>query len=125
MKATELKKIIKVSIDDTCTVGELKSIKNTIKLFKTDAINGLITDCTGIMCERINDENEMYIADYTDVEITAYSPEDYALFVKAFCTTYDGGSLHKQYRCAYGFFAFSVKEGVITLSDVRPNITVY
>ena len=125
MKATELKKIIKVSIEEMCTVGEIKSIKNTFKLFKTDAINDLITDCTGIMRERVNDECEMYIDEYADAEISAYSSEDYVLTLVAFCTTYDGVSLHKKYRRAYGFFAFSVKDGIITLSDVRPNVTVY
>lgn len=125
MKAAELKKIIKVSIEETCTVGELKSIKNTFKLFKTDAINDLITDCTGIMRERVNDEHEMYIYEYADAEIAAFNSEDYVLTLVAFCSTYDGDSLHKHYRRVFGFFAFSVEDGVITLSDVRPSITVY
>ena len=125
MKATELKKIIKVSIEDSCTVGELKSIKNTFKLFKTDAINDLITDCTDIMRERIQDEHDMYIDEYAQCEITAYSNEDFVMDIKAFCSTYDGASLHKHYRCAYGFFSFSVQDGIITLSEVRPNVVVY
>lgn len=125
MKATELKKIIKVSIEDSCTVGELKSIKNTSKLFKTDAINDLIRDCTGIMQERL-EGRQMYIDDYADVEINAFSAEEYVLCILAYTSSIEGAYLHRQFHRVYGYFSFRVKDGEITLStEVEPIVDVY
>ena len=124
MKATELKKIIKVSIDDTCMVGELKTVKNNCELFKTDAINNLINACTEIICKRASTKG-MKVSEYAEAEIVAYTETDYVLSILAFCETNDGVSLHKHYRRVYGCFSFRVEDGVITLSEVRQTITVY
>lgn len=126
MKATELKKIIKVSIEEeTCTIGELKRIKNVIKLFKTDAINSLITECTEKMRDRVVDR-QMYIDDYADADITAFSSEEYVICILAYASSIEGAYLHRQFHRVYGYFTFRVKDGEITYScEAEPIVDVY
>lgn len=123
MKKAELKKVINLSIEDTCTVGELKDIKKAFREFKTGVINDIISDCTCYMEERVNDR-EMYIDDYANAEITAFSSEDYVIMICAYARTLEGTYIHAHYHRVYGYFAFRFKDGDIILSEATPIIDI-
>ena len=123
MKKTELKKVIRLSVEETCTVGDLKDVKKAFKSFKTGTINDLITDCTYYMEERVNGR-EMYIDDYTDVEISAFSAEDYVIMICAYARTLEGAYMRVHYHRVYGYFSFRFKDNEITLSEATPIIDV-
>ena len=123
MKKAELKKVIRLSVEETCTVGDLKDVKKAFKSFKTGAINDLITDCTYYMEERVNGR-EMYIDDYTDAEISAFSAEDYVIMICAYARTIEGTYMRVHYHRVYGYFSFRFKDDAITLSEATPIIDV-
>ena len=123
MEKTELKKVIKLAIEDTCTIGELKDIKKAFREFKSGDINDIIADCTCYMEERVNDR-EMYIDDYTNAEITAFSSEDYVIMICAYARTLEGTYMRVHYHRVYGYFSFRFKDGDIILSEATPIIDV-
>ena len=123
MKKTELKKVISFDIEETCTVGELNDVKKAFRAFKTGVINDIITTCTCYMEERVN-ERGMYIDDYTDADITAFSSEDYVIMICAYARTLEGTYMRVHYHRVYGYFSFRFKDGNIILSEATPIIDV-
>lgn len=123
MERIDLKKVIKLAIDSSCTHGDFKDVKKAFKDFKTEKIYDLLADCTDYMGERVY-ERKMYIDDYSSAEITAFSAEDYVMVICAYVRTIEGAYMRVHYRRVYGYFAFSYKDGVITLSEATPIVDV-
>ena len=70
MKQAELKKVVKFIVSDTARVCELKSIREFIKLAKTDVDCILADTCK--MLEREGIKRNFYISEYADAHITFY-----------------------------------------------------
>ena len=77
MKRTELKKVVKFEVSDTVSVGELKAVREFIKLVKTDVASILDDTCGMLDEEGIN--RRFYIWEYADADITFY--DDYSAVV--------------------------------------------
>ena len=75
------------------------------------------------MEERVNGR-EMYIDDYTDAEISAFSSEDYVIMICAYARTLEGTYMRVHYHRVYGYFSFRFKDDEITLSEATPIIDV-
>ena len=124
MKATELKKIIRFSVENTCTVGELKDIKMAFKSFKTGVFNDFLKHCIEYIHNSLA-ETQMYIDDYADAEISAFSAEDYIIYIRAYASTLEGTYLHRHYHQVCAYFAFTFNDGTITPSCADPLVDVW
>ena len=91
MKQAELKKVVKYTISDTARVCELKSIREFIKLAKTDVAR--ILDDTCKMLEQEGIKRNFCVLEYADANITFYDPCSGVVSVIAY--GYDDAELHK------------------------------
>ena len=82
MKRAELKKVVKFEISDTVSVGELKSVREFIKLVKTDVERILGDTCGMLEDEGIN--RRFYIWEYADADITFYDKFSAVVTVQAY-----------------------------------------
>ena len=87
MKRAELKKVVKFEISDTVRVGELKAVREFIKLVKTDVVRILDDTCGMLEEEGIN--RRFYIWEYSDADITFYDDYSAVVMVKAYGYGYD------------------------------------
>ena len=82
MKRAELKKVVKYTISDTVSVGELKAVREFIKLVKTDVVRILGDTCEMLEEEGIN--RRFYIWEYADADITFYDDFSAVVTVQAY-----------------------------------------
>ena len=82
MKRAELKKVVKFEISDTVSVGELKAVREFIKLVKTDVARILDDTCGMLEEEGIN--RRFYIWEYSDADITFYDKFSCVITVQAY-----------------------------------------
>ena len=82
MKQSELKKVVKFEISDTARVCELKSIREFIKLAKTDIARILADTCKMLEDEGI--KRNFYVWEYADADITFYDNFSGVVTVKAY-----------------------------------------
>ena len=87
MKRAELKKVVKFEISDTVCVGELKAVREFIKLVKTDVARIFDETCGMLEEEGIN--RRFYIWEYADADITFYDKFSAVVMVKAYGYGYD------------------------------------
>ena len=87
MKKAELKKVVKFEISDTVRVGELKAVREFIKLVKTDVARILDDTCGMLEEEGIN--RRFYIWEYADADITFYDVYSAVVTVRAYGRDYD------------------------------------
>lgn len=87
MKRAELKKVVKYEISDTVRVGELKAVREFIKLVKTDVARILDDTCGMLEEEGIN--RRFYIWTYADADITFYDDYSAVVTVHAYGRDYD------------------------------------
>ena len=87
MKQAELKKVVKYTISDTVRVGELKAVREFIKLVKTDVAR--ILDETCGMLEEEGTNRRFYIWEYADADITFYDKFSAVVMIKAYGYGYD------------------------------------
>ena len=82
MKRAELKKVVKFEISDTVRAGELKAVREFIKLVKTDVARILDDTCGMLENEGIN--RRFYIWEYADADITFYDKFSAVVTVQAY-----------------------------------------
>ena len=82
MKRAELKKVVKFEISDTVCVGELKAVREFVKLVKTDVARILDDTCGMLEEEGIN--HNFYVWEYADADITFYDHFSGVVTVKAY-----------------------------------------
>ena len=82
MKQAELKKVVKYTVSDTVSVGELKAVREFIKLVKTDIARILDDTCEMLEEEGIN--RRFYIWEYADANITFYDDFSAVVTVQAY-----------------------------------------
>ena len=82
MKRAELKKVVKYTISDTVSVGELKAVREFVKLVKTDVERILGDTCGMLEEEGIN--RRFYIREYADADITFYDKFSAVVTVQAY-----------------------------------------
>ena len=82
MKQSELKKVVKYTISDTVSVGEMKAVREFVKLVKTDVERILGDTCGMLEEEGIN--RHFYIWEYADADITFYDHFSGVVTVKAY-----------------------------------------
>ena len=82
MKRAELKKVVKFEISDTVSVGELKAVREFVKLVKTDVARILDDTCGMLEEEGIN--RRFYIWEYADADITFYDQFSAVVTVQAY-----------------------------------------
>ena len=87
MKQAELKKVVKFEISDTVRVGELKAVRDLVKLVKSDVARILDDTCAMLKEEGIN--RHFYIWEYADTDITFYDKLSAIVMVKAYGYGYD------------------------------------
>lgn len=87
MKKAELKKVVKFEISDTVRVGELKAVREFIKLVKTDVVRILDDTCGMLEEEGLN--RRFYIWEYSDVDITFYDDFSAVVTVQAYGRDHD------------------------------------
>ena len=87
MKQAELKKVVKFIVSDTVRVCELKSIREFIKLAKTDVSRILADTCD--MLEEEGIKRNFYVGEYADADITFYDHFSGVVTVKAYGYGYD------------------------------------
>ena len=87
MKQAELKKVVKFEINDTVRVGELKAVRDLVKLVKSDVARILDDTCAMLKEEGIN--RHFYIWEYADTDITFYDKFSAIVMVKAYGYGYD------------------------------------
>ena len=87
MKRAELKKVVKFEISDTVRVGELKAVREFIKLVKTDVVRILDDTCEMLEEEGIN--RRFYIWEYSDADITFYDDYSAVVTVQAYGRDYE------------------------------------
>ena len=92
MKQAELKKVVKFEISDTVRVGELKAVREFIKLVKTDVARILDDTCEMLEEEGIN--RRFYIWEYADADITFYDRFSAVVMVKTYGYDYEN-KLHE------------------------------
>lgn len=92
MKQAELKKVVKFEISDTVSVGELKAVREFIKLVKTDVVRILDDTCEMLEEELMN--RRFYIWAYADADITFYDDHSAVVTVYAYGHDYEG-KLHE------------------------------
>ena len=92
MKQAELKKVVKFEISDTVSVGEVKAVREFIKLVKTDVAR--ILDDTCAMLKEEGTNRHFYIWEYADADITFYDKFSAVVTVRAFGRDHDG-KLHE------------------------------
>ena len=92
MKRAELKKVVKFEISDTVRVGELKAVREFIKLVKTDVVRILDDTCEMLEEEGIN--RRFYIWEYADADITFYDRFSAVVMVKTYGYDYEN-KLHE------------------------------
>ena len=82
MKRAELKKVVKYTISDTVSVGEMKAVREFVKLVKTDVERILGDTCGMLEEEGIN--RRFYIREYADADITFYDDISAVVTVQAY-----------------------------------------
>ena len=82
MKRAELKKVVKYTISDTVSVGEMKAVREFVKLVKTDVERILGDTCGMLEEEGIN--RRFYIGEYADADITFYDKFSAVVTVQAY-----------------------------------------
>ena len=82
MKKAELKKVVKYTISDTVSVGEMKAVREFVKLVKTDVERILGDTCGMLEEEGIN--RHFYIWEYADADITFYDKFSAVVTVQAY-----------------------------------------
>ena len=82
MKQAELKKVVKYTISDTVSVGEVKAVREFVKLVKTDVERILGDTCGMLEEEGIN--RRFYIWEYADADITFYDKFSGVVTVQAY-----------------------------------------
>ena len=82
MKQAELKKVVKYTISNTARVCELKSIREFIKLAKTDIARILADTCKMLEDEGI--KRNFYVWEYADADITFFDMFSGVVMVKAY-----------------------------------------
>ena len=87
MKKAELKKVVKFEINDTVRVGELKAVREFIKLVKTDVAR-ILGDTCG-MLEEEGTNRHFYVWEYADADITFFDKFSAVVTVKAYGYGYD------------------------------------
>lgn len=87
MKQAELKKVVKYTISDTVSVGELKAVRDLAKLVKADVAR--ILDDTCAMLKEESENRHFYICEYADADITFYDHFSGIVTVKAYGYGYD------------------------------------
>ena len=87
MKQAELKKVVKYTISDTVRVGELKAVREFIKLVKTDVERILGDTCAMLKEEGTN--RHFYVWEYADADITFFDKFSGVVMVKAYGYGYD------------------------------------
>ena len=82
MKRAELKKVVKFEVSATVSVGELKAVREFVKLVKTDVVRILDDTCGMLEEEGIN--RRFYICEYADADITFYDEFSAVVTVQAY-----------------------------------------
>ena len=82
MKRAELKKVVKYTISDTVSVGEMKAVREFVKLVKTD-VERILGDTCG-MLEEEGIKRRFYIREYADADITFYDKFSAVVTVQAY-----------------------------------------
>ena len=82
MKRAELKKVVKYTISDTVSVGEMKAVREFAKLVKTDVERILGDPCGMLEEEGIN--RRFYVWEYSDADITFYDSLSAVVTVQAY-----------------------------------------
>ena len=82
MKQAELKKVVKYTISDTVSIGEMKAVREFVKLVKTDVERILGDTCGMLEEEGIN--RRFYIREYADADITFYDKFSAVVTVQAY-----------------------------------------
>ena len=92
MKQSELKKVVKYTISDTVCVGELKAVREFVKLVKTD-VERILGDTCG-MLEEEGRNRHFYLCGYSDADITFYDKFSAVVTVQAYGRDHEG-KLHE------------------------------
>ena len=87
MKQAELKKVVKYTISDTVRVCEVKSVRELVKLVKSDVARILDDTCAMLKEEGAN--RHFYVWEYADTDITFYDKFSAVVMVKAYGYGYD------------------------------------
>ena len=87
MKKVELKKVVKFEISDTVCVGELKAVRDLVKLVKADAAR--IIDDTCAMLKEEGKNRHFYVWEYADADITFYDKFGAVVMVRAYGRDHD------------------------------------
>ena len=87
MKQAELKKVVKFEISDTVRVGELKAVRDLVKLVKSDVAR--ILDDTCAMLKEEGTNRHFYVWEYADADITFFDKFSAVVMVKAYGYGYD------------------------------------
>ena len=87
MKQSELKKVVKYTISDTVSVGEMKAVREFVKLVKTD-VERILGDTCG-MLEEEGTNRHFYVWEYADADITFFDKFSAVVMVKAYGYGYD------------------------------------
>ena len=82
-----MKKVVKFEISDTVRVGELKAVREFIKLVKTDVAR--ILDDTCAMLKEEGKNRHFYVWEYADADITFFDKFSAVVMVKAYGYGYD------------------------------------
>ena len=108
MKQAELKKIVKFIVSDTARVCELKSIREFIKLVKTDVARILADTCK--MLEEEGIKRNFYVWEYADADITFYDNFNGIVTVIAYGYNDNDTALHK-------YAIYSTVRGDLSISN--------
>ena len=123
MKKAELKKVVKFEISDTVRVGELKAVREFIKLVKTDVVRILDDTCGMLDEEGIN--RRFYIWEYADANITFYDDYSAVVTIQAYGRDYDD-KLHEYviYSTVYDDLSIA-NSGLVSVDGVSYSIGQY
>ena len=108
MKQAELKKVVKFIVSDTARVCELKSIREFIKLAKTDIARILADTCKMLEDEGI--KRNFYVWEYADADITFYDNFSGIVTVIAYGYGDNDTALHK-------YAIYSTVRGDLSISN--------
>ena len=114
MKQAELKKVVKFEISDTVRVGELKAVREFIKLAKTDVAHILDDTCGMLEEEGIN--RRFYIWEYADADITFYDDISAVVTVQAYGRDHED-KLHEYVIYSTMYYDLSIANSALVSVD--------
>lgn len=125
MNIYEVKKSATYSIEDSAPFGDVRTIKEAFKLIKRSSVfdEEVLCGAQDLVISRLRDTG-YYIDEYAGCEVSAYSATDYVVSLLLFAGKMDY-VCDRSYKRVWAHVAFTLEDGVYTLTCTAPSVTIF